>query len=619
MKRKRGLRLPALLVILAASGTASGQMQGGDHASHHPGKPPADAASRPAPMQGGGPGGMGRPAEKGRGKGGPGGKGRAVPSEKTELVPLFMNLGEVTPERLEEIRSLAGTRAAAGISRMRSALDRMLSAFAADDLAEVENGASELEDGLSQFMSGIAAVRALAERRSPRNTALRWLRSELHLVPPPEPGQGGGFLSGLSATHVFFMALVALVAIAGTVMYWRRTRRASELLERIAAAGGAAPDESASTRKPPSPSPEEEFSSGLIPVKRRKVCKMRVARIQRETPDVKTFRLTACDGGCIGFGYLPGQFLTITLPVAEGKTIRRSYTISSSPTQAFYCEITVKREEKGLGSRFLHDEVEVGDTFRVQAPNGKFHFTGKEADSIVLIAGGVGITPMMSITRALTDMCWKGDIHFLAAVRDPDHFIFREELERLARSYPNLHLHVAASRIDKDLEGFTKGRLSKERLAEWVPGIRSERIHLCGAPAMMDAVLGMLEELGVPKANIHLESFGAGTKKKPSGGEISEGEVPDGKTPSKGARILFKDSGKTAVLREGETILEAAERVGVEIESSCRAGMCGICAVKLLEGRVEMETEDGLDPEDKEKGMVLTCVTRCSEDIVLEA
>ena len=83
--------------------------------------------------------------------------------------------------------------------------------------------------------------------------------------------------------------------------------------------------------------------------------------------------------------------------------MKRSYTIASSPTQAHYCAVTVKREENGVVSRFLHDEVKEGDLLELSAPGGKFVFTGEEADSIVLIAGGVGITPMMSAIRYLTD------------------------------------------------------------------------------------------------------------------------------------------------------------------------------------------------------------------------
>jgi ferredoxin-NADP reductase len=117
----------------------------------------------------------------------------------------------------------------------------------------------------------------------------------------------------------------------------------------------------------------------------------------------------SCDGGPIPFSYLPVQFLTLTLPV-EDILVKRSYTISSSPTRGYYCEISVKREQHGVGSRYLHDVLQEGNTIEVRGPSGRLTFTGKEADSIVLIGGGVGITPLMSVTRALADMSWKGEI-----------------------------------------------------------------------------------------------------------------------------------------------------------------------------------------------------------------
>ena len=331
---------------------------------------------------------------------------------------------------------------------------------------------------------------------------------------------------------------------------------------------------------------------------------------------MKTFRFVACHGGGIPFSCLPGQFLTLTLPVGE-KPIRRSYTISSSPTQGYYCEITVKREEHGLGSRYLHDEVKVGDTIEAQAPSGKLIFTGKESDSIVLIAGGVGITPMMSVTRAMMDMAWEGEIYFIVACHDPEHFIFESELKQLQERHSNLHVFVAMSRIEQDLGGYRKGRLSCELLAEWVPEIASRRIHLCGPPAMMDAVKLMLAELDVPPGIVHAENFGSEQKPKvraeqrerSAGTELAE----------TGGTVTFSRSSKSAQLLPDETILEAAERVEVPIDYSCRLGMSGVCTVKILSGEVSMEVEDGLEPEDREAGLILACQAKSTGDVEVEA
>jgi len=359
-----------------------------------------------------------------------------------------------------------------------------------------------------------------------------------------------------------------------------------------------------------------DISPGLLRVAKRKLCRLRVAKIYPETTDVKTFRLVACHGGPLPFNYLPGQFLTLTLPVGE-KPIRRSYTIASSPTQGYYCEITVKREDKGAGSRYLHDTVKEGDALEVQAPSGKFIFTGKEADSVVLIAGGVGITPMMSITRALTDMGWQGDIYFMVACRDPEHFIFQSELKALEQRHSNLHLHVAMSRIEKDVDGYHAGRLSKDLLADSVPDIASKWIHLCGAPRMMDTTKQMLAELNVPAGQIHLENFGSQQKPR---AKAAARETAGVSPPTKTAATLnFAASGKSTQFLPDETVLEAAERVDVNIDNSCRVGMCGVCTVKLSSGQVSMEVEDGLDPDDKAAGMILACQAKSAGDVTVEA
>ena len=114
---------------------------------------------------------------------------------------------------------------------------------------------------------------------------------------------------------------------------------------------------------------------------------------------------------------------------------------------------------------------------------GKFTFTGSEHDSIVLIGGGVGITPLMSVVRGLTDMGWDNEIYFLYTCRTPEEFIFREELNYLQDRNPNLRLVVTFSRATEDVKGFHRGRITKELIANSVPKIAGRRVHLCGTRA----------------------------------------------------------------------------------------------------------------------------------------
>ncbi len=659
----------AVLTLVVLGPAARGQVSPGEHAKHHPGQ--AGAAEK-----GGGKGGGMMGGGKGGGMMGGGGKGGGMggmmekmgaPKPK-EMYPKLMDLPDLPLEERAQIEQEAQQRMVDGTALLSAGLDELSNAAAFDDFASMQNATAKMREGLAQFESGLAATRALAEGKAPRNVALRWFKREMNMLPPAS-GEPGFLFFGMTFFHTSVMAVLIAFMAAMIWMYFFKMRRAAALLEKLttaAPATGAAPaarsvaggaartpiPPATAARAPASPnaagsaatspattkpagaaadccddsadecatedaaSDRADISQGLLRIAKRKLCRLRVASIYQETVDVKTFRLVACHGGGIPFSYLPGQFLTLTLPVGE-KPIRRSYTISSSPTQGYYCEITVKREDQGAGSRYLHDTVKEGDTLEVQAPSGKFIFTGKEADSVVLIGGGVGITPMMSITRALTDMEWRGDIYFLVACRDPEHFIFAAELNRLQERHPHLHLHVAMSRLEKEVDGYQRGRLSKELLVEWVPDITSKWIHICGAPPMMDSTKQMLSELGVPAEKIHLENFGSQQKPRVQAAERKEASIAA--PVETAATVNFSTSGKSIQFLPEETILEASERVGVDIDYSCRTGMCGVCTVKLLAGAVTMEVEDGLEPDDKAAGMILACQAKAAGDVTVEA
>ncbi|MFV1963843.1 MAG: ferredoxin reductase, partial [Pirellulaceae bacterium] len=542
--RRRYLRNLACLGLLVGVGVSgihygvAAQEDGQEgHAGHHGGEAKSDGQASGEKGGGGmGGGGMGK-GMKGMGGGGMGkGMGKGMGNAQAdELYPHLMSLPEMTPEHRARLEAQAHQRMIDGTALMSEGLDELSTAAAADDYARMQRATSRLREGVTQFETGLATHRAIVEGTSPRNEALQWLKQELGLAPlaTEEPGLQ---LWGMGSFHTFVMFLLVAFAVTMLWMYYFKMQRASTLLQALAtgdmAGSGQAPGPATTTASAPTAGKSDIVASiesdccpagtllasdqpakGLLPLIRRKQCNLRVVQIIRETPDVKTFRMVCCHGGPISFSYLPGQFLTLTLPVGE-KPIRRSYTISSSPTQGYHCEITVKREDKGQGSRYLHDVVKEGDELEVQAPNGRFTFTGKEGDSVVLVAGGVGITPMMSITRAMTDMGWGGQIYFIVAARDPESFIFRSELKRLEKRHTNLHVFAALSRLKEPVDGYSSGRLTKDLLAEWVPEIAAKRIYICGAPPMMDSTKQMLAELGVPKESVQLENFGSGQKPK---------------------------------------------------------------------------------------------------------
>jgi ferredoxin-NADP reductase/Fe-S-cluster-containing hydrogenase component 2 len=327
------------------------------------------------------------------------------------------------------------------------------------------------------------------------------------------------------------------------------------------------------------------------------------------THNVRTFRFRPANGAEIPFDYLPGQFLTLHI-APGGVPTKRSYTIASSPTWRDRIEITVKREEHGLVSRWLHDELKPGDEVEIEAPNGTFYFTGKDAESVVLIGGGVGITPMMSAVRYLTETGWPGTIHLILGFRTPSDFIFQDETVKLEARNPNLRVTVTMSRPDGAAWTGRKGQIDAALLAAAVPGIASHLAHICGPPAMMDAVKAALIGLGATEGQIRTEAFGT-IKRDPTAKGVGSTTVA--------GKVFFQASNATAPVFAGSTILDAADAAGVFIDNACRSGTCGSCRVKLASGAVRMPVEDALTKEDKAGGYILACQAEISGDVAVDA
>jgi ferredoxin-NADP reductase len=543
------------------------------------------------------------------------------------LYPSLMAVPELTPERRQDFERQAAVRMAGGTAMMNDAFARLAAATQAQVAAAMQLANMAVREGLAQFESGLALRRALDEGRAPRDVALEWFRGEMNLVPltnsPPAHG-----LFGLSWFHYIVMFILTAFAITMIGMYFNKMRRAETLVARLVGGPGAATTMGAIPAAIPSTVPAAASTTTHLPTAPTERAApvnpeiapskpnswtglLRVARIFDETTTVKTFRLIDPLFGKLPFNYLPGQFLTVTMTI-DGQAIKRSYTISSSPTERDYCEITVKREAQGAVSRFLHDQVHEDDTLQVTAPSGRFTFVGEDATSIVLIGGGVGVTPMMSVARYLTKRSWIHDIYFLFAVRGETDIIFREELDYLQHRYRNLHVTFVAEDVDPSDARYVKGRITREVLEARIPDLRTSRIHICGPPPMMNAVKAILTEMGVPGDQIRTEVFQG---KEPQRQKLETLPAVDTKV----AVVTFAKSNRTAMLPPTKTVLEASEDVGVNIDYSCRIGICGVCRTKLLSGAVTQEVQDGLEPGDTENNIILACQAKSTADVSVDA
>ena len=375
-----------------------------------------------------------------------------------------------------------------------------------------------------------------------------------------------------------------------------------------------APPVAGSSPASPATPPAVSEAASASPVTANWRGQLRVGSIVTETTSVKTFRLLpSSNDRFLPFTFVPGQFLNVAFWIG-GARMNRSYSISSSPTRREYIELTVRREPRGAVSRHIVDLLKVGDRIDAGGPVGRFTFTGTEADSIVLIAGGVGITPMMSIARYLTERSWAGDIFFVYSCRTPADFIFADEVAALQRLNPRLRVAVTISGTEGTAWNGHRGRIGKDWLTQMVPDLASRRVHLCGPPSMMDSIKAILTELGVPPGGFKSEVFGA-TKPTPA----VAGTTAKPTAPATGPLVTFSKNGKSAKIHAGQTVLELSEELGIGIESSCRVGTCGVCKVKMTSGEVEMAVQDALDPDDKANGIILACQAKPKGDVAVAA
>jgi ferredoxin-NADP reductase len=343
---------------------------------------------------------------------------------------------------------------------------------------------------------------------------------------------------------------------------------------------------------------------------------LKVAAVIRETPSVKSFRLEDPDGGPIPFAFAAGQFLTLALPVAGG-AVRRCYSITSPASETHFCTIAVKCETYGLGSRHLHDDVAVGRCLKIEGPSGHFTLPEEVPDALLVIAGGIGIAPLISVLRQLRASRATMPVTLIACFHTCEEIIFREELVTLSQRMPNVTMRILVGTPDAAWTGDT-GRPSAALIAECAGAtLARARVHLCGPRAMMEAVKRMLTELGVERERVHTEDF------EPAAGDyaardraIAKGAGVTG-APIRAYNAAFTGVGRTVHLALGQSLLDAALAEGVPIGHTCgAAGACGDCRVRVGEGSVETEDPNNLlTKREQSQGWVLACQTYPTGDV----
>jgi ferredoxin-NADP reductase len=354
------------------------------------------------------------------------------------------------------------------------------------------------------------------------------------------------------------------------------------------------------------PRPQPPVAAPQPPRRPRDFVQVPVLAVFDETPDIRTFRMARPEG----FEFKAGQFVAIRVR-ADGKEHVRCYSVSSAPAARGHLEISVKR--LGVVSGALHAMVRPGSMMSVKAPVGAFVYPAGEDRPIVLIAGGVGITPLMSMLRHAVDEEPMRPVTLFYSAKTQEDIAFYDELRLLNRRHAQLRVCFAITTGDAPRESFP-GHVNEALLTTIAPDLAHASCFVCGPQPMIEAMTTTLVALGVPRAQIHFEIFKAAIAASAGKPAIEEEAAP---VPI-AHQARFERSGIVAPVDPEQTLLEAAEAAGAGIPSLCRAGVCGTCRTKVVSGKVDCASQT-LDAQDREDGFVLPCVTRVMSDCTVDA
>ncbi len=341
-----------------------------------------------------------------------------------------------------------------------------------------------------------------------------------------------------------------------------------------------------------------------------------VTKVVRETVDAISIVFAQPEPKLV---YKPGQFLTLIASI-NNKSVRRAYSLSSSPYTDSNLAVTIKRVEGGLMSNFLNDNVKVGDVIEVMEPMGHFttEFNETNKRHIVMFGGGSGITPLMSHAKAALTQEPKSIVSLIYANRDIESIIFKDAFQDLETTYEGrfrvIHILDNAPLEWQGPSGLLNHKMLTdlfERIPNW--GIAQTTHIMCGPEGMMNNVETLLAQQNIPADKIFKESFVAGTINKESSTEapsdINEQTVT----------IVYDGEEFQVKVSPKQAILDAALDMEIDLPYSCQSGLCTACRGKCISGKVKMDEEEGLSKAEIDAGYVLPCVAHpLTDDVKIE-
>jgi ring-1,2-phenylacetyl-CoA epoxidase subunit PaaE len=345
--------------------------------------------------------------------------------------------------------------------------------------------------------------------------------------------------------------------------------------------------------------------------------RLAVSDLRRETADAVSLTFAIPKELEDDYNFSPGQYLTLRITM-DGEEVRRSYSICSGPDDG-ELRIAVKKVDGGAFSNWAADELKRGDELDVMTPTGRFGVVPAPSEARVHVgfAAGSGITPILSIAKGVLAREPNSRFFLFYGNRSTEGMLFREALEELKdRFIERLSVFHVISGEEQDIP-ILHGRLDGEKvrvlLRSLVPAANVDHVFICGPTGMSEDIEATCRDIGIAAERIHVERFVSEFGGKPRPKAV----VPASAPPKAFAALIIDGKRREVPVAEGEAILDAALRAGMDLPFACKGGMCSTCRAKLIEGAAQMEVNYSLEPWELEKGFILTCQARPTTDKVV--
>jgi ring-1,2-phenylacetyl-CoA epoxidase subunit PaaE len=338
---------------------------------------------------------------------------------------------------------------------------------------------------------------------------------------------------------------------------------------------------------------------------------------RRETADAVSMTFKIPRELADDYAFAPGQYLTLRTTM-DGEEVRRSYSICSGPDDG-ELRIAVKKVDGGAFSSWAADELKSGDELDVMTPTGRFGVTTPSDDARIYVgfAAGSGITPLLSIVKGVLAREPNSRFFLFYGNRATEGVMFREALEELKdRFLQRFSLFHVISGEEQDIP-ILHGRLDGEKvrvlLRSLVPAASVDHVFICGPTGMSEDIEATCRDIGIAEDRIHVERFVSGLGGKPR----PKAAIAPSAPPKAFASLIIDGKRREVPVAEGEAILDAALRAGMDLPFACKGGMCSTCRAKLVEGKAEMDVNYSLEPWELKAGFVLTCQAKPVSDKVV--